>query len=127
MIPEKLSVDFCISDSKKVDKISEKSEMSSTSSDSEANFKKFDNIKNKRYYNFLDNFQEILDSPEREKKTQPLVKIDNTGLKLIAITNNYVHNTLETVKAPKEEVQSENWFFSSMMSLLGCGCGDKKR
>ena len=127
MIPEKLSVDFCISASKKVDKISEKSEMSSSSSESKAPFKEFDNIKNKRYYNFLNNFQEGLNSPEKEKKTQPLVKIDNTRLKLIAITNNYVHNTLETVKTPKEEVQSENWFFSSVMSLLGCGCGDKKR
>ena len=124
---EKLSIDFTISVSKKVDKISEKSEFSSSNTESETPFKKLSTNKIKKYYNFLNDFQEGLASPEKEKKTQPLVKIDNTRLKLIAITNNYVHNTLETVKTPKEEVQSENWFFSSVMSLLGCGCGDKNR
>ena len=116
----KLSVDFESMAFQRVDQISEKSELSSSSSQAEPEtpFKRFSLKKNKKYYNFLNTFQENLPSPEPEKRN-PMIKID--------ITNNYINNNLDVFKTQKEEDQSENWFVKGIFNLLGCGCGGSSR
>ena len=113
----KLSVDFESMALKRIDQISEKSELSSSSSrdDTGTPFNNISTKKNKKYFNFLNTFQENIPSPELEKKSCPMIRID--------ITNNYVNNNLQAFKTPTEEVQSENWFFKGIYNLLGCGCG----
>ena len=114
----RLSVDLDHMDLNNIDQISEQPETSSSSNSQIATVsvsKKVGLEKNKKYYNFLKTFEEKLQSPEMEKKSSPMIRID--------IQNNYILNDSQTIKSQKEEGLSENWFLSGIIKILGCGCG----
>ena len=100
---------------KKVGKISEKSE-SSSSQDTPGQL--MSPAKRKKYFNFISNFQDENSNIVMEKKSCPMIKVN--------VTNNFMNNHLESIKERKDDPPKNNWLVESVMGFLGCGCADKK-